>query len=98
MGLLGVLRLLGDRDAAVDGGHPESLDLGQGLDGLGHLGAELPSRDEHERAGAPALGREALDDRDAEGQRLAGAGRSLGEDVVPLQACRQGQRLDCERG
>ena len=47
--------------------------------------AELAGRDEHER-GEPRIGRvEALDDRDRERERLARAGRALGEDVAAAQ-------------
>ena len=42
-------------------------------------------------------GHDALQQRDAEAERLAGAGLGLADDVVPAQGHRQGQRLDRER-
>jgi hypothetical protein len=39
---------------------------------------------------------DALEDRDPEGERLAGAGPGLADQVVAVQGDREGQRLDGE--
>ena len=51
---------------------------------------------EDERAGPGVRAGRALDDRDAEGERLAGARRRLGENVEAGEGVREDERLNCE--
>ncbi len=65
---------------------------------LVHLRGQLAGRHEHERLGAPrerALG--VHDERNAEGQRLAGPRRCLATDVPPGERSRDGGGLDGQR-
>ena len=94
------LRLVGP--AAVDGEHPGAQRHAGYPQVVGDLAGQLPGghHDERRRGGRLA-GRgvgQVLQQRDAEGQRLAGAGAGLADDVVPGQRDRQGQALDGERG
>ncbi len=59
------------------------LRLGERPEVGGDLGRELAGGDEDEGAGAAGRAGGALDERQAEGERLARAGRRLGEDVEP---------------
>ncbi len=101
------LRLV--RPAAVDGEHTDVTDLAGGLQVVGDLGAQLAGRDDDQRLRALAellLGRpagvdvgahdDALDQRQAEAQGLAGAGLGLADDIVAGQSDRQGHLLDRE--
>ena len=92
-----LLRLRPDGHAAVDGRDAQALRLRERPQVGGDLGRELAGRDEHEccRLGAGA-GR-ALDERQAERERLAGAGRRLGEDVEAAERVREHELLDRER-
>src|SRR6476661_10509632 len=80
-----VLRALGlgvDAHAAVDGGDPERPGVGQREHLVDDLRGELARRGEDQRRRA-AVGRgDAIDERGAEGEGLARAGRGLDEDVV----------------
>ena len=93
-------RLLGlvvDPDAAVDGGDLEPAgvhDAGQLVD---DLRGELTRRGEHQGGGPGALGVDQVGHRNAEGERLAGAGRRLDEHVVPFEHVGHDHRLDRER-
>ena len=90
--------MLEDADAAALAGDVEVL---------GHLDAQLAGRDDDEglrlagcrrdcRVGV--VGRDdALQQRDAEAERLAGAGLGLADDVVAGQGDRQRHLLDRER-
>ena len=71
------------------------------VDGLGHLHRELARRHEHEAARAPAgssgrLG-DALQHRQRERGRLAGAGRGLAEQVAAVEQQRNRLALDGRR-
>ena len=59
-----------------------------------HLQRELARRHEDECAGALARPGRPLDERQAEGERLAGAGRRLGEDVEAGERVRKDEVLD----
>ena len=87
-----------DRLAAVDRADAKAFGCGERLDVGGHLGGELAGRDEHERRRlAAAVGR-ALDERQPEGERLAGSRRRLGEDVAARERVGDDELLDRERG
>ena len=63
----------------------------------GDLAGELAGRHQHERGGAVGLGPLAAGhDREAEGQRLAGAGGGLAGDVAAGEGVGQRRRLDGE--
>ena len=78
-----------------------------GLEVAGDLHGELTGRDDderlrlarcRERVEALVPGGDArCEQRDAEAERLAGAGLGLADDVVAGQGDRQGHRLDRER-
>ena len=86
-----------ERRAAVDGATRERFAAASGLELGCDLERELAGRDEHERAGLRVRAGEALDDRDPEGERLAGAGRRFGEDVEPGERLGEDEVLDRER-
>ena len=96
VGALAGLDLLLEADAAVDGRDLEAADAGQRLGLLDDLGGELARRGEHERGGAAAAVLEALDDRDHEGERLAGARGGLGEHVAAGEHVTDDEALDRE--
>ena len=81
------LRLVGD--AAVDRQHPDAPGAAGGRDVAGDLQAELAGRydDQRLRRAVGALGRRehAVEQRDAEAERLAGAGRGLADQVGAAQ-------------
>ena len=91
------LRLCAHGGAAVDDGDAEALrrrerpQVGRDLD------RELTGRDEDECRRPAALDGRALDERQAEGERLARPGRRLGEDVKTRERVRQDELLDRER-
>ncbi|MCO5561402.1 hypothetical protein L7F22_015023 [Adiantum nelumboides] len=105
------LRLVGA--AAVDGDDAHAEVLARGGDVPRDLHAQLAGRDDDERlrdvlgavrglalggGGGALTGRgEALQQRDAEAQRLAGAGAGLADDVLAGQGQRERQLLDRER-
>ena len=64
---------------------------------LGDLQRELARRDEDERRGRLLVGREPLDERQPEGERLARAGRRLAEDVAAGERVGDDEGLDAER-
>ncbi len=99
------LRLVGP--AAVDGDDAgAAVDAGP-LEVAGHLHRELAGRGDDEGLRLARLGQRleplvgggdhALEDRDAEAERLAGTGLGLADDVVAAEGHRQGHRLDGER-
>ncbi len=94
---LGLGGLGRDRHAAVDGRDLEPAHLAEIGEDLGHLHGELAGRDENQRAGAAVAGLHLLDDRDRKGERLAGARRGLGEDVMAGERGRDRTGLDLER-
>ena len=99
------LRLV--RAAAVDLEHADRAARAGGRQVSGHLHGELTRRDDDERlrlAGVGQLvvallagGDDAVQQRDAEAEGLAGTGLGLADDVVAGQRDRQGHRLDGER-
>ena len=102
------LRLV--RPAAVDREQPHGAAGRRLLEVAGHLDAQLAGRHHDERLRLARGGRrqrrvavvlavedDPLEQRDAEAERLAGAGLGLADDVVPVQGDREGQRLDRER-
>ena len=80
--LAGELDLALEADAAVDGGDREGARGGDVADLLDDLAGELARRREHQRRGAGVGGLDAVDERNAERERLARAGRGLHEHVV----------------
>jgi hypothetical protein len=85
---------------AVDGRHPCAPEPACHAQVLGDLAGELAGRyhDQGHRRGRPAGRRlrHMLQQRDAERERLAGAGAGLADDVVPAQPDGQGQALNGE--
>ena len=73
-------------------GAPSSVEL------LGHLQRELAGRDEDERGRRRLVGAEPLDDRQAEGERLARAGRRLGRGCRGRRARRGRRASGCGTG
>ena len=94
---LELLRLRADRSAAVGEADLDALRRGERLDLLGDLERELAGRHEHERRRGLAVGGRPLDERDAEGERLARARRRLREDVATREGVREDEGLDAER-
>ncbi len=103
------LRFVGP--AAVDREDPDVADLAGCQQVVGDLGAQLAGGDDDERLGSVGqrlgLGPSGLDvgghgdplqQRQAEAQRLAGAGLGLADDVVAGQCDRERHLLDGERG
>ena len=93
--------------AAVDGQHAEAAVLGDQRDLGRDLHGQLAGRGHDQRLRlalrkvdvvAVLGGHAALHDRDAEGQRLAGAGAGLADQVGALQSDREGHLLDGEGG
>ncbi len=92
------LRLRGDGCAAVDGRDAEPARRAERRQLLGHLQRELAGRGE--ARAPPGRGSSVemqLDDREPEGERLAGAGRRLAEDVAAGERVGDDERLDAER-
>ena len=81
----GLLEVLGDLQAQLAGGHDDQ-GLGGALAGVGQL-VELGG----------AGRRDPLQQRDAEAERLAGAGLGLADQVAALEGLRDAQLLDLER-
>ena len=96
VGGLGLRGLGRDGHAAVDRGDLEPAHLAEIGEDLGHLHRELARRDEDEGGGATVAGLHPLDDRDREGERLAGARRGLGEHVMTGERRRDRTGLDLE--
>ena len=98
------LTVLGD--ATEDGGDPQVVGGGEGLEGCGDLGGELAGRgqDQAERAARATLAAGQLrrarrdDHRDGEGERLTAAGLAAAEHVAARQRVGEGVDLDRERG
>lgn len=97
------------RTAAVDGENAHVADLARGQQVVGHLGAQLTRRDDDEglRGVGELLGLgparldvrgdgDALQERKAEAQRLAGAGLGLADDVGAGKGYRERHLLDGE--
>ena len=87
VGALAQPRLLGrDRGAAEDGDDLDVEVLGVGAQRLGHLDAELAGRRQHDRLRLLRVRVEVLEQRQAEGGGLAGAGLRLADHVVAARA------------
>src|SRR5205823_1693009 len=91
------LHLWADRSAAVGGRRTKALRLAEQRELLGHLERELAGGREHERGRGRLVGRDELDDRQGEGQRLPRARRRLAEDVAPVERVGDAEGLDTER-
>ena len=92
----GVLDLLVEADAAVDGGDVEAARGGQRARLLDDLADELARRGEHERGRAAGVRLEHVDDRRGERDRLARPRRGLGEHVDAVEDVLDDERLDGE--
>ena len=89
------LQLALDGLAAVDGHDPQLALVGaQALELLGDLDGQLAGRAEDQRLDMALLDIDLLQQRDAEGGGLAGAGLGLADDVAALAGGGDGQRLD----
>jgi hypothetical protein len=104
----GLLGLGLEADAAVHDGDRQRPGLHDGLQLVDDLAGELARRGEHERGRPACVGGDPVGDRHAEGERLAGPGRGLGEDVAagedvgddePLnrEGCGEAARRECGR-
>jgi hypothetical protein len=92
----GVLGLLLDADAAVDGGDLERTSVRHRPDLLDDLRDQLAGRRQDQRRGT-AVGRlDLVDHRHAEGERLAGTGRGLREHVATGEHVSDDELLDRE--
>ncbi len=86
---------------AADDLHLQAEDVAVGLEGVGDLHRQLAGRGEDQAAGALLLGVAAGqrgEQRQTEGEGLAGAGAAAAEDVLAGQGVRDGRRLDREGG
>ena len=88
-------------DAAVDGRRGEPCGASEWLDRGLHLRGELTCRQEHEsawtiRLGVLAIGGQACDEGQGEGDRLAAARASAPEDIASDQGVGQRHGLDGE--
>ena len=91
------LDLRAEADAAVDGGDRSRASLGDGLQLVDDLARQLAGRGEDQGAEVPRAGLDAVDQRHAEGERLARAGRGLDEQVVAGERVADDHLLDGER-
>ena len=98
VGGAGVLDLLVEADAAVDGGDVQAPGGGQRARLFDDLADELTRRGEHERGGLARRRVEHVEDRRGEGDRLARARGGLGEDVVAVQDVLDDEGLDGKGG
>ncbi len=88
-------QLFADRGAAVDGRYGEFLFVVVGDQLLGDLQGQFACGDQHNGLYASGSARELLQDRQAVGGRLAGAGLGLGDDVMAaFEQDRNGELLD----
>ena len=93
----GLAGLALEADAAVDGGDLQRAGVGDVPRLLDDLGRELAGRGEHERRGTQVGGLDAVDERHAEGERLARPGGRADEDVVAGEDVGDDEALDGER-
>ena len=96
VGVAGLLDLHADRGAAVDDLDAQALDLGERPDVSRDLDRQLARRHENECARPGVRPGRALDDRHAEGERLAGSRRRLGENVEAGEGVREHKPLNGE--
>ena len=92
-----VATLLDQAHSAVDGGDPQRAGVGDLAQIGGDLGGELAGRGEDQRGGARPVGGDSIDQRDAEGERLARPGGRAGEHVAPGEDITDDQALNRER-
>jgi hypothetical protein len=93
----GLAGLALERDAAVDRGDLQRACVGDVPRLLDDLRRELAGGGEDERRGALGRRLDAVDERHAEGERLAGPRGGRDEDVVAGEDVGDHQALDCER-
>ena len=91
--------LLALRHAAEHRGHAHADELAVGTKTIGDLAGQFPRRRQHEHAAGAAhgrapLGRQALEDGEGKGRRLAGAGLGDALDVPPVKRRRDRLLLD----
>ena len=87
-----------DLRAAVDHSHADILIIGeQPAQLVTDLDGKLARRGQDQALQILALRVDVFDHGDAEGKRLARAGRGLGNDVLPLHKFRDGLGLDAGR-
>jgi hypothetical protein len=92
-------RALGaEADAAIDGGDPQPASIGDRVQLVDDLARQLAGRGEDEGGGVLGAALDPLDQRDAEGERLARAGWRLYEQIVAGQRIADDQLLDGEGG
>ena len=94
--LLELRHLVADRRTAEHRHHLDAAPLAVRTQRLRHLDAELARWREHERLHLLVVGVDVLEQRQAEGGRLARAGLGLADHVVALQEL--GNRLLLDRG
>ena len=85
-----------EADAAEDGSDLERARVRDRAELVDDLLGELAGGREDEGRGAARLGLDALDHRDAEGERLARPGRRLDEDVLTCEDVRDAKSLHRE--
>ena len=93
----GLTGLALERDAAVDRGDLQRACVGDVPRLLDDLRRELAGGGEDERGGARGRRLDAVDERHAEGERLAGPRGGRDEDVAAGEDVGDDQALDCER-
>ena len=98
LGALGTRHLRAEADAAVNRGDPKPAGIGERFQFLDDLKRELASRREHQAGVGTGRLRDALDQREAEGERLAAAGRRLRKYVAACEHVRDDELLDRECG
>ena len=98
--VLQLVDLLMPAGAAVHGQHGAVAPGGHGHQHLGHLQGELTGGHQHQGEGSARLGLavQTGEQRDTEGERLAGAGAGTAAHVLALEGDRDCLGLDGERG
>ena len=88
-------RALGaEADAAVDGGDPQVAGAGDRVELVDDLAGELAGRRQDEGRDGRAAGLDEIDERHAEGERLARPGRRLDEQVMAREGVLDDHLLD----
>ena len=87
-----------DANASVNGGDLQRAGVNDGQELVDDLGGEFPGGREHEGGGAAVVRLDAVGERNAEGERLARAGRGLREHVVTGEHVRDHKLLHSEWG
>ena len=96
VGASGGLDLGAEADAAVDGGDAQLAGADQRRELVDDLAGELPGRGEDEGLRTLLSGLDQIGERDAESQRLAGAGGGLDQEVVARERIADDHLLDRE--